>query len=211
MYLLCMNYILTEQQLKIIIKEANDSKLTNYMKMMYSLTHKIVTISKRKFNLNVRFLLTMGTAIGGFMLPLEMYLREGSFDLNEEQTALILVGIAAVNFYGQKKNISNILSKIKENGLSEYFESVLEKSDKLKKSFVGFLESLSLTLSSVQETISYAFLLPLITDLMNVAYNTKDFWGASEIMTERILASGVVVVSGQILIEIINKILKRVS
>jgi hypothetical protein len=153
----------------------------------------------------------MGTAIGGFMLPLEMYLREGSFDLNEEQTALILVGIAAVNFYGQKKNISTILSKIKENGLSEYFESVLEKSDKLKKSFVGFLESLSLTLSSVQETISYSFLLPLITDLMNVAYNTKDFWGASEIMTERILASGVVVVSGQILIEIINKILKRVS
>jgi hypothetical protein len=46
---------------------------------------------------------------------------------------------------------------------------------------------------------------------MNVAHGTENFWGASEIMAERILASGVVVVSGQILIEIISKILKRVS
>jgi hypothetical protein len=206
-----MNYILTEQQLRIIIKEQNDSKLTNYMKFMYSLTHKIVSISKKKYGLNVRFLLTMGTAIGGFLLPLDMFLKQGTFELNEDQIALILTGVAAVNFYGNKKNISNIIDKIKEDGLSEYFQSVLEKSNKLKKSFVTFLESLSLTLSSVQETISYAFLLPLITDFMNVAHSTENFWGASEIIVERILASGVVVVSGQILIEIISKILKRVS
>jgi len=211
MYLLCMNYILTEQQLRIIIKEENNTKLTNYMKFMYSFTHKIVSISKKKYGLNVRFLLTMGTAIGGFLLPLDMFLKQGTFELTEDQIALILTGVAAINFYGQKKNISNIVSKIEEEGLSEYFKSVLEKSDKLKNSFVNFLESLSLTLSSVQETISYAFLLPLITDFMNVAHGTQNFWGASEIMAERMLASGVVVVSGQILIEIINKILKRVS
>ena len=211
MYLLCMNYILTEQQLRIIIKEEKNSKLTNYMKFMYSFTHKVVSISKKKYGLNVRFLLTMGTAIGGFLLPLDMFLKQGVFELNEDQIALILTGVAAINFYGNRKNISNIIDKIREDGLSDYFQSVLEKSDKLKNSFVGFLESLSLTLSSVQETISYAFLLPLITDFMDIAHGTENFWGASEIMTERILASGVVVVSGQILIEIINKILKRVS
>ena len=211
MYLLCMNYILTEQQLRIIIKEEKNSKLTNYMKFMYSFTHKVVSISKKKYGLNVRFLLTMGTAIGGFLLPLDMFLKQGVFELNEDQIALILTGVAAINFYGNRKNISNIIDKIREDGLSDYFQSVLEKSDKLKNSFVGFLESLSLTLSSVQETISYAFLLPLITDFMDIAHGTQNFWGASEIMSERILASGVVVVSGQILIEIINKILKRVS
>jgi hypothetical protein len=206
-----MNYILTEQQLRIIIKEEKNSKLTNYMKFMYSFTHKVVSISKKKYGLNVRFLLTMGTAIGGFLLPLDMFLKQGVFELNEDQIALILTGVAAINFYGNRKNISNIIDKIREDGLSDYFQSVLEKSDKLKNSFVGFLESLSLTLSSVQETISYAFLLPLITDFMDIAHGTQNFWGASEIMSERILASGVVVVSGQILIEIINKILKRVS
>jgi hypothetical protein len=46
---------------------------------------------------------------------------------------------------------------------------------------------------------------------MDIAHGTQNFWGASEIMTERILASGVVVISAQILIEIIGKILKRVS
>jgi len=211
MYLLCMNYILTEQQLRIIIKEEKNSKLTNYMKFMYSFTHKVVSISKKKYDLNVRFLLTMGTAIGGFLLPLDMFLKQGVFELNEDQIALILTGVAAINFYGNRKNISNIIDKIREDGLSDYFQSVLEKSDKLKNSFVGFLESLSLTLSSVQETISYAFLLPLITDFMDIAHGTQNFWGASEIMTERILASGVVVISAQILIEIIGKILKRVS
>lgn len=211
MYLLCMNYILTEQQLRIIIKEEKNSKLTNYMKFMYSFTHKVVSISKKKYDLNVRFLLTMGTAIGGFLLPLDMFLKQGVFELNEDQIALILTGVAAINFYGNRKNISNIIDKIREDGLSDYFQSVLEKSNKLKNSFVGFLESLSLTLSSVQETISYAFLLPLITDFMDIAHGTENFWGASEIIVERILASGVVVVSGQILIEIISKILKRVS
>lgn len=211
MYLLCMNYILTEQQLRIIIKEEKNSKLTNYMKFMYSFTHKVVSISKKKYDLNVRFLLTMGTAIGGFLLPLDMFLKQGIFELNEDQTALILTGVAAINFYGNRKNISNIIDKIREEGLSDYFQSVLEKSDKLRKSFVGFLESLSLTLSSVQETISYAFLLPLITDFMDIAHGTQNIWEASEIVTERLLASGVVVVSGQILIEVINKILKRVS
>jgi hypothetical protein len=206
-----MNYILTEQQLRIIIKEEKNSKLTNYMKFMYSFTHKVVSISKKKYDLNVRFLLTMGTAIGGFLLPLDMFLKQGVFELNEDQIALILTGVAAINFYGNRKNISNIIDKIREDGLSDYFQSVLEKSNKLKNSFVGFLESLSLTLSSVQETISYAFLLPLITDFMDIAHGTENFWGASEIIVERILASGVVVVSGQILIEIISKILKRVS
>jgi hypothetical protein len=206
-----MNYILTEQQLRIIIKEEKNSKLTNYMKFMYSFTHKVVSISKKKYDLNVRFLLTMGTAIGGFLLPLDMFLKQGIFELNEDQTALILTGVAAINFYGNRKNISNIIDKIREEGLSDYFQSVLEKSDKLRKSFVGFLESLSLTLSSVQETISYAFLLPLITDFMDIAHGTQNIWEASEIVTERLLASGVVVVSGQILIEVINKILKRVS
>jgi hypothetical protein len=107
--------------------------------------------------------------------------------------------------------VSDIINKIKEEGLSDYFESVLEKSDKLKTAFKNFLESLSLTLSSVQEIISYSFLLPLITDFINVANGTQNFWGASEIITERILASGVVIVSGEILSSLISKILKRLS
>jgi hypothetical protein len=142
---------------------------------------------------------------------LDRYLKEGSFELNDEQIALILTGIASVIFYNNKRNVSDIINKIKEEGLSNYFESVLEKSDKLKNAFKNFLESLSLTLSSVQEIISYSFLLPLITDFINVANGTQNFWGASEIMTERILASGVVIVSGEILSSLISKILKRLS
>lgn len=206
-----MNYLITEEQLRIIVKEEKDAKLTNYMKQMYSFTHKIVSISKKKYGLNVRFLLSMGTAIGGFLLPLDRYIKEGSFDLNDEQIALILTGIASVIFYENKRNITEIINRIKEEGLSDYFESVLEKSDKLKTAFKNFLESLSLTLSSVQEIISYSFLLPLITDFINVAHGTSNFWEASQIMTERMLASGVVIVSGEILNNLINKILRKVS
>jgi hypothetical protein len=54
-------------------------------------------------------------------------------------------------------------------------------------------------------------LLPLITDFINVAHGTSNFWGASQVMTERILASGVVIVSGEILNSLITKILRKVS
>jgi hypothetical protein len=71
------------------------------------------------------------------------------------------------------------------------------------------MESLNLTLGTTVEMIHYSFLIPIINDLQQVAHGATSIANASKIIVERLLTSGVVLVAGQILIDVISKILKR--
>ena len=79
-----MDFIISEQQLKFILEEQDRSKLSTYMKMLTSFTNDIVSQAKRKFDLNIRLLLTWGASVGGLVLPLKNYLDTGNFELNEK-------------------------------------------------------------------------------------------------------------------------------
>ena len=48
-------------------------------------------------------------------------------------------------------------------------------------------------------------------DIYSVAADTQDLDKAAILITERLIASGVVLVSGQLLTELVKKILKRLS
>jgi hypothetical protein len=72
------------------------------------------------------------------------------------------------------------------------------------------MESLNLTLGSTGEMISYAFLIPIVPDIVSIASQTGNIWSTSEMIAERLVASGVVVLSTKVLTEILSKIIKRV-
>jgi hypothetical protein len=64
-------------------------------------------------------------------------------------------------------------------------------------------------LGTTVEMIHYSFLIPILSDLLQVSHGTTSIADASKIIVERLLTSGVVLVAGQILIDVISKILKR--
>jgi len=204
-----MEFLISESQLKVILMEQDESKMTNYMKELHSFTTNIVNRVVKNYGLNVKMLLTWGTSVGGMMMPLDVYLRSGKFDLNDQQRALVLAGVAFAIFFENKRGFVSVLKKIKEEGLQETFQTAFDKAQKLRISFEKFLDSVKVTSSSILDTVAYSFLIPIITDIYSMAHNTSSIKEAAQMIATRLVASGVVIVSKEILEKVIKKIVKR--
>lgn len=206
-----MEFLITEQQLRLLLKEEERSQLKSDMKKLNSFTKQLVNRVLKSYGINLRMLMTWGTSVGGMVLPLDQFLRTQNLNLTEEQQALILAGIVFTLFFETKKPLEKVISKIKEEGLMNIFENGLRKGSELKESFSNFIMSLGVGTSNFLDTIAYSFLIPIITDIYSVATETQDIEQAAILIAERLIASGVILVSGQSLTLLIKKILERFS
>jgi hypothetical protein len=206
-----MEFLITESQLKLILQEQDQSKMSDYMKEMYSYTKNLVEKSKKIYGFNLKLLLTWGASIGGFVLPLDNFIKTGRFELNDVEQTLILIGIACSVFYDNSRTLKLIYKKIKENGLEDVFKEVLVKSKNLKSSFSRFLSSVNVTVSSSLDLLAYSFLIPIITDILDASVNGGDIEIMSKTIAKRLIASGVVIVSQVFLSETIKKLIKKFS
>ena len=204
-----MDFLINESQLRLILQEQDQSKMSDYMKEMYSYTSNLVERAKSIYGLNLKLLLTWGASVGGFVLPLDKFIRTGRFELNEAEQTLILVGIACSVFYDNSRALKLIYKKIKEQGLEDTFKEVLIKSKNLKNSFSKFLSSANVTISSSLDLVAYSFLIPIITDILNGAMNGGDATTIAKTIAKRLIASGVVIVSQAVLTDTIKKLVKK--
>lgn len=206
-----MEFLINESQLRTILMEQDRSKMTGYMKKMYSFTNNLVNRVSKSYGLNLKMLLTWGTSVGGMVLPLDNYLRTGNFNLTDDQRYLVLAGIAFIMFFENKRGLSKVLETIKEEGIEDAFKAGLEKAKNLKESFKSFLSSINVTVGSFLDTIAYSFLIPIIVDLQTIAMKSTDLKEASMLIAERLVGSGVVIVTAKVLSSVIKKILERLK
>jgi hypothetical protein len=204
-----MDFLINESQLRTILQEQDQSKMSDYMKELYSFTSNLVTKAKKSYGLNLKLLLTWGASVGGLVMPLDRFIKSGRFELTDEQATLILVGIACTFFYDNAKSLRTILLKIKDEGLEDTFKEVLVKSKNLKNSFTTFLKSANVTLGSTLELVTYSFLIPIITDIQSAIVDGGDLQTTAMTIAKRLVASGVVLVGQIALTETIKKILKK--
>ena len=61
------------------------------------------------------------------------------------------------------------------------------------------------------DTVAYAFLIPIILDLQRIAEGSMGPKEAALLIVERLISSGVVLVSGQALYQVIIKIIQRLK
>lgn len=204
-----MDFIINESQLRKILLESDESRMSDDMKILYSYTKNLITKAKKTYGFNLQLLLTWGASVGGLVMPLDAFIRTGRFDLNDNQQTLILIGIACTYFYDNSKVLKSIVEQIQEEGIEDAFKEVLVKTKNLKSSFVDFIKSLGVTGKGVFDLIAYSFLIPIITDIQDVAMNTTNLDVATGLISERLIASGVVVVSSMVLNSVVKKILER--
>ena len=204
-----MDFLITESQLQTILFEQNDSKLTSNMKQLYSFTNNMVNNVIKNYGLNLKMLLTWGTAVGGLVMPLDNLIKSGNFNLSDKEVSLVLAGVAFTVFFENKRGLVSIVKKIKEEGLTEVFTTVLQRAELLKKSFVNFLSACKITSGAVLDTVAYSFLIPIITDIYSVATQSSNLTEASLLIAERLVASGVVILSKEILSVVLKKIMKK--
>jgi len=208
-YLCNMEFFISEQQLKVILMEQDRSRMSDYMKKLYNFTNTLVNKASKIYGLNVKMLLTWGASVAGLVMPLDNYIRTGRFNLNEEQTILVLVGVAMMLFYNTRKTTSKVIEKIREENLEDVFQVLLRKATELKVSFVDFLKAINVTVGNLLEIVSYSFLIPIITDIQKVAQKTSSISETAAMIAQRLIASGVIVISAQVLTSLIKKLLKR--
>ena len=206
-----MDFLINEFQLRTILQEQDESRMNGYMKTMYSFTKNLVNRAGKVYNLNLKMLLTWGTAVGGLVMPLDQFIKSGEFNLSDDQRYLVLAGIAFILFFDNKKGIVDVLKKIKEEGLEEVFKKTLDKGKELKSSFKGFLFSLNVSVGSFMDIVAFAFLIPIILDIQNIAESSVDPKEAGLLIAERLVSSGIVVIGAQALSQVIRKIIQKLK
>lgn len=206
-----MEYIINESQLKVILKESNgDNNITEDLKRLYEVAKQMLITSANVWGLNAKFLITWGAALGGMIAPLKSWLEGQSFNLSEEQIYLLLLGIASNYYYDNSDFIRKVVTKIKDEGLLEIFKKLYSKSEELKKSLVEFLRSIKISVDSTSSMMSYAFILPVLSDIYQ-GFNTENPMESVKLIVTRIVASGVVLIVGAALTSLIQKIISKFS
>lgn len=204
-----MDFLISEYQLRTILMEEDRSRMSNYMKQLFSFTNGIVNRAMKSYNINVKMLLTWGASVGGLMMPLDNYIKNGDFNLNDQQIALVLTGVAFIIFFEGRSGLKTILKKIKDEGIEDEFNKVLSKTRQLKIAFEEFLWSLKFSLGTALDTVAYSFLIPIITDIQSIAMSSSNITETAKTISERLLASGVVIVSKEVLVTLIRKLIKK--
>lgn len=204
-----MEFFINESQLKLILQEQDKSKMGSFLRKLYSFTSDIVSKTKKKYGLNLKLLLTWGASVGGLVLPLNNFIETGNFNLNDDQKALILVGIASILYFENKPLFEKVSKVIKEEGLTKEFKKVLDKGVQLRSALVNFLDSLNHSFRTMGELVSYSFLIPILQDIFEMCQGTSNTNTIATRIVERLLASGLVTASIETLTSVIKKIVKR--
>jgi hypothetical protein len=164
-----MDIILTESQYLNLLVERNENKILGIFEKSKDFAKKIFNDVKKQFGIDFTFLGTWGSVIGGFSGPIASYLEGHYPNLDEKDITLITFGIILTFFSSNKEKLNKVLQLLKEKGIVTFFDRALLKAYDLRDAFVGFLESLNLTMSKVSNMMAYCFLIPLVPLLKELA------------------------------------------
>ena len=202
-----MDFIISQNQLNVIVEQNSPNDITDDLRKLYDFTRDLIDKSMSVWGLNAKFLITWGASLGGMILALKNWLATQNFEITKEQTFLLLLGIACNYYYDNSDFIRKVMQKIKDEGLLDIFKKLYQKSEELKNGLVEFLRSLKIFGDSMTSIMSYAFVLPILGDIYQMV-GGEDIFESAKIISQRIAASGVVLIVGHSLTSFIEKILR---
>lgn len=201
--------IINESQSKLILSEEVIDKISKTLDQTYLYGKKLIDQASEITKLDLRFLSTWGAAIGGFLAPMSD-LIEGQYpEIGEENKILIMVAIILTFFFENKNLLKRITEKIKDQGLGDILLEIIQKADVLRKTFASFLDSLGLTIGKLSNMMSYCFLIPIIPIFLDLG-DGFDYVSVDQ-LAKRVVAYGVVTMSGLAIRDLMKKLSKRLS
>lgn len=195
--------------MQVIITESLKERFGDNMKQLNEITKKVIDDVQTVYKLNFKFLLTWGASIGGMIAPLKNWVEGNIPNLTEYEVSLLVLGAVAQFYYDNDRKLKNLYKKISDKGLGSEFEIVQIKADQLKRSFVDFISMLAITSTSMINTMSYAFILPILEDLYHLSIGADNTQALIQLIGKRLVASGVMVVTGSVLSNLIKKMIQK--
>lgn len=203
-----MKVLITESQYRKILTETSRKQINIDLSKLKKFAEEVVGKFQEDTGMQFKMLFTWGAAVGGIIVPLNDYIEKGNFNLSPFEATSILIAVAAILFGENTRLIKKILTKIKEDGIEDAFKQVLTKGTELKQAFLDFIESLNVTIYTMTNIMSYAFLIPILPILWEVSKSGVDAKDVKDIAT-RLLAFGLTAATGVTLKKLITAILKR--
>lgn len=205
-----MDFVISKNQLKFLLESEEKFRLSENMKELYSFIVKLSNKVERKFGINVKMLLTWGPAVGGLVMPLDNFLRNSEFSLNEDQIALVVVSALFLVFFENRKATSKLKQAVEQHGLKVPLQVSVGKLMQLRNSFSRFLKSSGIMINNLSEVVSYSFIIPIIQDVQNIVHSGT-FEESIGMIVKRLIASGLIMMAGEILHETMKKIAKKIN
>lgn len=200
-----MNIIISENQYKVLITENYHNKIKNIYSHYQSFMKKLISDIKKQYKLSTRFALTYGAGIGAIAEPVNNYLKDKYISLTSTQISALVIAAIFVVYY-ENKDYTELIKQLKKEGLSEELNDAISKTEKIKTKFVDMLNILGLTTYKSMDIISYTFMLPILSMLINVlttfGFNSIEFLT----LTEALFTSGLFTTSGIVIRDILRKI-----
>lgn len=204
-----MEILINPKQTRILLKESTHNNIGDSIKSAYNQVKDILSKSGKQIGENLTFLVTWGASIGGMVRPLNEFLHKKNPELTDMELSLLLTGIIANYYLDNKELMDKIIQKIKDDGLIGVFDSLLSKSEELKKAFFEFIKSIGVLTHKMTNIMSYAFIIPLIPTIYQAVSEGFISEQDSYEIAERISAFGLLTISGLAIKHIILKIIKR--
>jgi hypothetical protein len=158
-----MKVILTENQYKKLLRESFKSTVSNVLSNVSEFTLKVIKDATQQLKFDFRFLLTYGSGIGAILKSVYEYLEGNFVGLSTNEIAGLTVMAVAVVFY-ENKDLKELLNKVDSSKLS----NAVSYTDNLKNRFAHLLKVLGLSIHRTSNIISYSFLVPVLSILIEV-------------------------------------------
>ena len=200
--------LINENQKRIILRESVNNEFGDMVKQNYKFVKDVLKMSSKQMGMNFEFLFTWGASIGGFVGPLNEFISGRYPNVSDVEMSLILTGIIATFYMNNKEMIRKILERIKSEGLSEEFKTGLNKANQLKSTFVDFMDGLNITLHSVTNIMSYAFIIPLIPIVYSAVNSVAFKSGDAKEIAIRLSSFGILTVSSIVMKELFSKLIR---
>ena len=195
--------------MEVILEQSMREKLSDNMQKLSDVTKKVIDDVWSVYKLNFKFLLTWGASIGGMIGPLKSWIEGNIPNLTQHEISLLVLGTIAQYYYDNERKLKLLYKKIEDNGLRSELEISQIKADELKRKFTSFISSLGLTTTSMLNTMSYAFLLPVLEDIYLLSLGSDNNQALLGLITKRLVASGAMIVTGATLTALLKKLVNK--
>jgi hypothetical protein len=194
----------TQNRNKTLLKESVSGNLSQELNSMYGESKKILNDFDKIWDLNLKLLTTWGAALGGIMLPMKKWIETKYPELTYEQVILVLMGSIIDLYYDNEYFINNIVKKAKREGLLEELKLSIRVAKKLNESLNELLDSMDYYGEDFVDSLSFAFVLPILDDLKSkvTAENVES-------LARELVSTGVLLTSTSKMKFFLSKLLER--
>lgn len=205
-----LKVIISESQKKLIVESLSD-KIKSIQDESLELTKKVISETYEQTGINLSMLLTWGASIGGLISPVTQWLQGKNPELSQSDISLIMTAIICTVFYENKETLNELFKHIKERKLVKHFKSSMSKTKELEITFINFMRSLNITSFSLLNMLSYAFLVPLLPLIYDMASQKHFNMSDVDMLVKSVVSYGLITMGRNLLRSVIEKMLNRFS